>query len=232
VNLPADLPVLLTAFLAGLLGGGHCFGMCGGIAGTLGALGGQTHTGSRWAPGLLFNFGRISSYALLGGVAAVLLGGTGEMLHVPGWARMLRLLTVAMIFLIGLRFLFNIRALDRLEQAGAGLWRLVQPLAIRLSARPGLSGRLLLGACWGLLPCGLVYSVMLTAASTASFAGGALVMLGFGAGTLPAMLGMTWMSPLLHALMRDPWVRRLVGFSLVVLALWAYLMMGGQGMHG
>jgi len=219
-----NLPVLVTAVLAGLLGSGHCFGMCGGIAGALGAIGGDGRR-SPWAPGLLFNLGRIASYALLGGVTAVLLGGAGDLLDVPRWARLLRLLTAGMILLIGLRFLFDWRVLDRIERAGAGLWGLVQPLAVKLSTRPGLAGRLLLGICWGLLPCGLVYSILLTAASTATFSNGFLVMLAFGIGTLPSMLGLTWVSPALHELLRDRLVKRLVGASLIVLAAWTLMMM-------
>ena len=40
-----DPAVLTAAFLAGLLGSGHCFGMCGGIAGSLGALAGTGRRG-------------------------------------------------------------------------------------------------------------------------------------------------------------------------------------------
>ena len=45
-----------------------------------------------------------------------------------------------------------------------------------------------LGFVWGLLPCGLVYSVLLMAATSAEPASGALVMVAFGLGTAPAML--------------------------------------------
>jgi sulfite exporter TauE/SafE len=204
--------------------------MCGGIAGALGAMGGKGGK-SPWMPGLLFNLGRIASYALLGGFTAVVLGEAGEMLDVPHWARILRLLTAGMILLIGLRFLLDLRVLDRLERAGAGLWRLVQPFAVRLSARHGAGSRLLLGICWGLLPCGLVYSILLTAASTATFNRGFSVMLAFGIGTLPSMLGVTWMSPVLNELLRDRLVKRLVGASLVVLAGWTLLMMKAPMAH-
>lgn len=228
---PGDiLPVLTAALLAGLLGSGHCFGMCGGIAGALGAMGSPGRKPA-WAPGLLFNLGRVASYALLGGVTAAALGGAGALFDVPKWAHMLRLVTAAMIFLIGLRFLFDLRVLERVERAGAGLWRRVQPIAVKLSARPGRAGRVLLGMCWGLLPCGLVYSILLTAASTAAFGNGCLVMIAFGLGTLPSMLGLAWMSPVLSELLRDRLVKRLVGASLVVLAAWTLLMMKAPMAH-
>ena len=69
----------VTAFLAGLLGSGHCFGMCGGIAGSLGALSGASNRGVAW-PALQFNLGRLLGYALLGALAGGILGAAGEIL--------------------------------------------------------------------------------------------------------------------------------------------------------
>ena len=66
----------VAAFLAGLLGSGHCFGMCGGIAGSLGAISGAS-TRSIAPPALQFNFGRVLGYALLGAVAGGVLGAAG-----------------------------------------------------------------------------------------------------------------------------------------------------------
>jgi len=231
MNPSGDFPVLVTALLAGLLGSGHCFGMCGGIAGAFSAFSPAGNGRRQWWPGFLFNLGRILSYCLLGAGVAWLLGGAGVMLKVPYWARILRLVTAVMILLIGLRFLFDLRLLDRLETAGAGLWRHVRPYAVSLSARPGPGGRLLLGMCWGLLPCGLVYSMFLTAASTGAPFQAIWVMAAFGLGTLPSMLGLTWMSPALHTLLGDPVIRRVVGFSLVVLSAWSMWLALGHRMH-
>jgi len=231
MNLAPWLPALTTAFLAGLLGGGHCFGMCGGIAGGLGAMGvrdGRAAFGSA----VLFNAGRIFSYAVLGGVAALVLGATGDTLGIPAWSRWLRLATGLLILAVGLRFLFEWQGLAAIERAGAGLWRRVAPLAQRAARHPGAAGRLLLGLCWGLLPCGLVYTVLLTAASTGHFAAGCAVMLAFGAGTLPALMGLTLAAPALAALLGDRPFRRLIGAALVLLAAWSIvLLVPGGGAH-
>jgi sulfite exporter TauE/SafE len=222
------LPVLTTAFLAGLLGAGHCFGMCGGIAGGLGAM--ATGRGAIISA-LVFNGARVLSYALLGGLAALLAGATGELLSLPAWGRWLRLLTILLIFLVGLRFLFAWRGLAIIEQAGAGLWSRVAPLAQSAVTRPGLSGRALLGLCWGLLPCGLVYTLLLTAASTGRFNDGFLTMLAFGLGTLPALTGMTLWAPALAGVLQDRVFRRLVGLGLVLLATWSALILFGSSSH-
>jgi sulfite exporter TauE/SafE len=134
--------------------------------------------------------------------------------------RWLRGFTAILVLLIGLRFLFNWRSLDLFERAGARLWRRLQPVVSRISQRHDWLGRVGLGLCWGFLPCGLVYTVLMTAASTGQLATGSLTMLAFGLGTLPSMLGVTLAAPALNALLSDRVVRQIVGFSLVVLAAW------------
>jgi sulfite exporter TauE/SafE len=218
----ADPAVLSTAFLAGLLGSGHCFGMCGGIAAGLGAMA----KGRAIVPALQFNLARLGSYALLGLVSAVILGSLGELALAGRW---LRLLTALMILLIGLKFLIDFPGVALLEKGGAGIWKKVLPLALRAGRRQDWPGRIILGACWGLLPCGLVYTVLLTAASTGEPMGGAAVMLAFGAGTLPTMLGLTAATPALAVFFQDRSIRRIVGLALVGLALWTLLMMWNAG---
>jgi len=215
-----DPAVLSTAFLAGLLGSGHCFGMCGGIAAGLGAM----SKGRAIAPAIQFNLARLFSYAVLGLVAASVLGGVSGLVPIARW---LRILTAVMILLIGLKFLFNFSGVAWIERGGAGLWRRIMPFALKAGNRQDTLGRLLLGACWGFIPCGLVYSVLMTAASTARPLSGALTMLAFGAGTLPSMLGLTVAAPALAAFLEDRTVRRLIGFALVVLSLWTIGMMWG-----
>jgi sulfite exporter TauE/SafE len=217
-----DPAVLTTAFLAGLLGSGHCFGMCGGIAAGLGAM----SRGRAVVPALQFNLARLASYAALGLIAATVLGGLSGLLPFGRW---LRMLTAVMILLIGLKFLIDFHGIEIIERGGAGLWKKIMPLALRAGNRQDAAGRLLLGACWGLVPCGLVYSVLMTAASTANALSGALTMLAFGAGTLPAMLGLTAAAPALSSFLEDRTVRRLIGFALVILALWTMVMTWNMG---
>jgi sulfite exporter TauE/SafE len=214
---------LITALFAGFLGSAHCFGMCGGIAAGLGNVAIAAKTGQLNRSGLisalLFNGGRICSYALLGALSAFILSGAGEVMNIPQWGMILRLLTAVMISLIGLQFLFNWQLLSGIERMGAKVWSLVLPFAVRASALPGGTGRLLLGLCWGLLPCGLVYSVLLTAAASESPAMGALVMGAFGLGTIPSMLGMSLAAPAIGAIFTDRWTRRLMGIAMILLAV-------------
>ncbi|MEI6427291.1 MAG: sulfite exporter TauE/SafE family protein [Pseudanabaena sp. ELA607] len=54
-----------------------------------------------------------------------------------------------------------------------------------------------LGLLWGLMPCGFLYTAQLKAATSGSMTAGAMTMLIFGLGTLPAMLAIGTMAGLL-----------------------------------
>lgn len=232
-----DFSALFTAFFVGLLGSGHCFGMCGGLAAGLGSVPANSDSGSNTKPratsALLFNLGRILSYAGLGLLSAWILASLGHALNVPKWSMILRFVTALMIFLIGIQFLFNWQTLAGIERIGAKVWKLILPVAVRVSSLPGGAGRLLLGLCWGLLPCGLVYSVLLTASAAGSPVSGAAVMLSFGLGTLPSMLGMSLAAPALASLLSDKWTKKLMGAALILLAVLSVTLMvvkmQGQG---
>ena len=179
-------PQLTAAFVTGLLGSAHCVGMCGGISGLF-AVNAAVRSLKTQAPkAIAYNVGRILTYAILGVVVALL--GKTMVDSIPKLAAPVRLASGLLIILIGLQLAFNWRLLTPLENAGAKLWRTVAPTAKGLLPVESAGQALGLGLIWGLLPCGLVYSVLLLAASTADPVGGSLVMLAFGLGTMPAMI--------------------------------------------
>jgi sulfite exporter TauE/SafE len=119
------------------------------------------------------------------------------------------------------RLLFGWRLLDPLEAAGSHLWRRLLPGAGRSARRPGVAGALGLGLAWGWLPCGLSYSMLLLAATTASATAGTLVMAAFGVGTLPAMVTATVaFERAARALATRASLRKVAGVLLVAFGAW------------
>jgi len=180
------LPVLAAAFITGFLGSAHCFGMCGGISGLFAVSASVTSLRAQFPKALMYNFGRILSYAILGSIVALL--GKTTVALIPTITAPVRLASGILIILVGLQLAFGWRILAPLESAGAKLWNHIAPKAKGLVPVETATQALGLGLIWGWLPCGLVYSVLLLAATTAEPASGALVMVAFGLGTLPAML--------------------------------------------
>ena len=180
------LPILAAAFVAGFLGSAHCFGMCGGISGLFAVNASVTSLRAQMPKAITYNLGRILSYAILGALVA-LLGKTTVGL-IPKITAPVRLASGILIILVGLQLAFGWRILAPLESAGAKLWKRIAPAAKGLVPVDTMAQALGLGLIWGWLPCGLVYSVLLLAATTTEMASGALVMIAFGLGTMPAML--------------------------------------------
>jgi len=175
-----------AAFLVGLLGGVHCVGMCGGIVGALTVQAPRRR--QAWNLHLAYNAGRIASYAVAGAIMGVI-GGAGLMFNQVLPVQLL-LYVLANLVLVGLGvYLAGLgNPLARFEALGARLWRRVQPWGAKVLPADTAGKALVLGALWGWLPCGLVYSLLVSALLSGGAASGAAVMLAFGLGTLPNLL--------------------------------------------
>jgi len=216
------LPALGAALLTGILGSAHCVGMCAGIAGLI-AVQAEVHSLRARVPlAIAYNAGRLLSYALLGLLVATL--GSGAVALTPALAGPVRMLAGGIIILIGLQIAFDWRLLLPLERMGGTLWSMLAPLARRLLPVSSAPRALALGLVWGWLPCGLVYSVLLIAAGSSRPLDGALVMLAFGAGTLPAMLTASLGAARLSQLMRRRDARLGLGLVIVILGLATLIM--------
>lgn len=180
------LPLIGTALVTGFLGSAHCLGMCAGLSGVI-AVGRGTAAGRAGFPiAAAYNAGRVLSYAALGALVGALGGAFTDL--IPALAGPVRLAGGLLIVLIGLQTAFRWRLLEPLERAGLRLWQRIQPYAQRLLPVTSAPRAVGLGLAWGLIPCGLVYSVLLLAATTADPLAGAATMVAFGIGTMPAMI--------------------------------------------
>ncbi|PTU75464.1 sulfite exporter TauE/SafE family protein [Pseudomonas mangrovi] len=209
-------PLLLSALVLGLLGGGHCLGMCGGLMGALTLAIPPEQRARRFRLLLAYNLGRILSYSLAG----LLLGLAGWAIASGPLALGLRIVAGLLLICMGLYLAGWWSGLTRIEALGRGLWQHIQPLAGRLLPVSSLPRALLLGALWGWLPCGLVYSTLLWAASQGDAIDSALLMLAFGLGTWPVLLATGLAAERLTALLRRRGVRIAGGVLVILFGLW------------
>ncbi|WP_117150089.1 sulfite exporter TauE/SafE family protein [Pseudomonas coronafaciens] len=209
-------PVLLSALILGLLGGGHCLGMCGGLMGALTLAIPKEQRSRRFRLLLAYNLGRILSYALAGFAS----GLVGWAVAQSPLATSLRIMAAVLLIVMGLYLAGWWSGLTRIERLGRGLWRHLQPLASRLLPVSSVPRALLLGALWGWLPCGLVYSALLWAASQGNAVDSALLMLAFGLGTWPVLLATGLAAERTTALLRKRGIRVAGGLLVIVFGLW------------
>ncbi len=215
---------LIAVLLVGLLGGVHCLGMCGSIVGIFTAQVPQDRP--RWPFHLAYSGGRIASYA----TAGALVGSIGQagllMRDAVPVQHLLFALSSLMLIALGLYLAGVWGVVRRLEHLGSGLWKRLQPYTSRLLPVNTVPRALGLGALWGWLPCGLVYSVLLTALASGSAVQGALIMLAFGLGTLPNLLaiGLFWES--IKGWVQSPRVRMVAGLLVIVLGIYGLSKVG------
>ncbi|BCJ06059.1 MULTISPECIES: sulfite exporter TauE/SafE family protein [unclassified Pseudomonas] len=214
--MPELIPLLGSALVLGLLGGGHCLGMCGGLMGALTLAIPAEQRGRRLRLLLAYNLGRILSYA----AAGLLLGLAGVALASSPLAIGLRVVAALLLIAMGLYLAGWWSGLTRIEALGRGLWRHVQPIATRLLPVSSLPRALLLGALWGWLPCGLVYSTLLWAASQGDALHSAALMLAFGVGTWPVLLATGLAAERVGRLLRKRGVRMAGGVLVILFGLW------------
>lgn len=178
--------LIYMAFVTGLLGTGHCLGMCGGLIGALSL----SEAGKKggWFFHLFYHAGRITTYTFIG----ALVGWLGSALAYTDRFRLVTrsLLLVSDVFVIliglGTAGLFAWINVSKLEFPGP-----MQALSLavrRLRRLPPTLAAFPLGLMFGFIPCGWLYQIAITAAQSASISTGALMLLAFGLGTAPSLL--------------------------------------------
>ena len=215
---------IIAVFFVGLLGGVHCLGMCGSIVGIITAQ--LPKNGSRWQFHLAYNSGRIVSYTLAGALVGAI-GQAGLLLrNVVPVQHLLFALSSLMLVALGL-YVAGIGSMVRsIEQVGSILWQHIQPLTRRLFPISSPTRALLLGMLWGWLPCGLVYSVLVTALASGNVRSGALVMLAFGLGTLPNLLIMGFFWERCRYWVQSPKIRLAAGLIVMALGIYGLIKVG------
>ncbi|ALE00264.1 MULTISPECIES: sulfite exporter TauE/SafE family protein [Pseudomonas] len=208
--------MLFSAFILGLLGGGHCLGMCGGLMGALTLAIPKEQRSRRFRLLLAYNLGRILSYA----AAGLCSGLVGWAVAQSPLATGLRIVAAVLLIMMGLYLAGWWSGLTYIERLGRGLWRYLQPLASRLLPVSSVPRAVMLGALWGWLPCGLVYSALLWAASQGNPLDSALLMLAFGLGTWPVLLATGLAAERTTVLLRKRGVRMAGGLLVMVFGIW------------
>lgn len=178
--------LLSLAFMTGLLGSGHCLGMCGGLVAAC-AL-----TSGRGLPGLFsqmfYHFGRIFTYTTIG----VFAGWIGSAIcltdALSSLTRFVLIGSDLFIITVGLSSAGMLPLPNFLDYGPHRAANLFSKFIRKCSIMSPAARALPLGLILGLLPCGYVYTLAITAAQSGSALMGGMIMLAFGLGTAPALM--------------------------------------------
>ena len=188
---------LALAFVTGLISSfGHCLGMCGGIVAIYSARQPVLAAVDGKRPSLLARIGaltpvhagRITTYTLLGALIGLVGSLLDQVSGLVGWQGVFSIFVGLAMVAVALSLM---GVLPPIELALASIRGGVSPMKRMrgLFGRSSIWANLGLGILWGFLPCGLVFAMLVVAARTQTFWGGALTMLAFGLGTVPTLLG-------------------------------------------
>ncbi len=174
--------IISTAFLGSF---GHCIGMCGGIvvAYSSSKIDPKSSQLTQTLSHLAYNFGRVITYTILGAIFGLI---GKAVAFTPTTKGILFLLTGVLMLLAGLSLLGKLNFLNSAEFSFSK-YSWFQKSFKALLTSSSYSSFFLLGVLNGLIPCGLVYSFAIMAASSASPLWGALIMATFGLSTIPAL---------------------------------------------
>lgn len=197
------------AFMTGILGSGHCIGMCGSlVSGFFLRLGARTY-----APYLAYHAARVAVYGLIG-LTAASLGAVLVQTGLFGKAQgILQILAGLVVILLGLDLLGLSPVRNTLSFAPLA-W--IRRQFANAAQRGPVGGAAIGGALNGLMPCSMTMAMAVQATTAPSPAEGGLLLLAFGAGTLPSMLAASFLFGRLGAKTRG-WLLR--GAALFVIAL-------------
>ncbi len=215
--------LLLTVFIASLVGSLHCVGMCGPFV--------AFYSGSDNSAGMkrmvshgAYSGGRLLTYALFG-VAAGTVGAALDVAgSLAGFQRIAAVLAGATMILWGVLALLQLRGV-RIFKHGTGngrIARLFRRGFSLVSDKPPVVRASVVGLLSGFLPCGWLWAFVVTAAGTGSAAKGAAVMAAFWAGTVPALLAVGFGTQLVSAPLRRH-IPAVTAILLVALGLFAIL---------
>lgn len=194
---------MMFALLLGFMGSFHCIGMCGPIALTLPV---RHLSGVRKIAGIfLYNAGRIVAYMSMG----LIFGWLGKQFFLGGLQQWLSI-SLGVLLLLVVLFQKRVSVFPQ--------WAFVKKILGKLLAQQRFSTLFGIGFFNGFLPCGLVYLGIAGALATGGIMHGMLFMGAFGAGTLPAMMAVTWFSQLISIPVRQR-IRQMIPVMITIMAV-------------
>ena len=228
---------IFSAFIIGLISSGHCLAMCGGITTMLTSATNKQKTMSQQGDIALsidkitqkppltiifsYHVGRIGSYMLIGAIVAFTGSVAAKNIGFPITG--LRLISSIFLVFLGLYLGKWLMWLNRIESLGKHLWEYISPLAKFVIPVNSKRKALGLGALWGWLPCGLVYSMLTWSMASGNVITGAALMLFFGLGTLPALFTLSLGIGSIENILVMPTFKKIMAIMLICYGIYSFV---------
>ena len=182
--------LVLSALGAAFLGSGHCASMCGAFA--CAAADVSREFPAKLRASAAYHLARLVAYASLGAIAGLLGANVDSTLAIRGFIRPAALIGGSLLVVWGMARLLGAFGVPMPRVRAPRFMSSVTARLLHSAAHRSATTRAMwLGALAPLLPCGWLYAFVASAGATGSGATGALVMIGFWGGTVPALAAVT-----------------------------------------
>jgi len=202
--------LFISALVLGGISSFHCVGMCGAFAFSIPTQ--HMSEPKKVLAILLYNFGRITTYTVLGSIFGLL----GRQISLAGFQRWFSIIAGIIVLLIVIQSFLKRPVFHLPGYQKASLF--ISKLVSTFIGKPSLSSIYLLGAANGLLPCGLVYMAITGALAAGTITSAACFMAAYGLGTLPAMFMLSYFRFMIGISARNT-IRRAVPFVVATMGM-------------
>jgi len=200
----------------GLASALHCASMCGGIASSLLFLFRPDGKGSNAQVLAAMQAGRILAYTLAGGLVGLVGSAAFHVIAPQAAYRVIQWAAAVSLMWIGLTIAGLMPAVAGVDRGLAAISASLDRALAPIRRRPVL-GPMAAGFTWGVAPCPMVYGALFSATLQGTFHGGAAWMLGFGVGTLPAIIASAFGIRALANLSKGVLLRSAVGLLIAAI---------------
>lgn len=208
---------IITSFILGIISNLHCFGMCGPIAFALPL--NRTSKAVLFRGILEYHIGRILVYTTLG----YIVGFIGFGIKMIGLLQIVSIFAGIFVILYAWRNTsFIQKIIPEISASFNFLPNNIMGIFIRSNSKFKLFG---LGLLNGLLPCGMVYTALISSILTGTPYSSGISMLSFGLGTLPGMIAMSYFTSRLSLSYKSkinrylPYIITVIGMLLILRGL-------------
>lgn len=207
-------PAVVGGLVMGLASALHCVAMCSGICGSALLMLNPETNRQRVSYLLILQAGRITTYAVLGALGA-LLGSALISADIATKFRTLQWAAAIAMMAMGLAMAGMLPRLALVDKGAVLLSQTIERLIAPLRRVP-LLAPYTLGLMWGANACPMVYGAVFTATLTGSVLHGVTFMTAFGIGTLPAVLATGFGVSMIKSLATRPNTQMIAGLTIAV----------------
>lgn len=205
----------ILLFVAGILSSMHCVGMCGCFV-TAYSVNITGNFFNKSIAHLLYSLGRITTYTLLGAIMGTIGSSMYFLAKMAGIQNWLTVFAGAIMVYLGLEQLQLVPKIPVLKKFEGSFFKKFGKYYYGLSKKQGVFFTYPIGVVLGFLPCCVLYTVEMQAMTTGSPLKGALSMLFFGLGTIPAMFSFGMVVNTLSSKLREK-VLNLASYVIILL---------------